>query len=92
MQIRCVLLSQNGEYSNTSEIVRLTVIAADKWMIVTKLLMLAVIVAKHTPIKKVRGLADKSFGSSYYDMDLSIYLGMNYQIINLKESIGLTEV
>lgn len=86
---RGVFFPQNGEYSNTSEIVKM--IAEIKGH---KILMLsgfnwAINLIKGAP-GKIGAMASKAFGSFVYDMKLSDYK-TNYRIYTLKESLRLTE-
>lgn len=85
-----IYFPQNGEYSNTSEIVQMIGEVTGFQVHLTKLLLPAVGVAFHIP-GKVKRLANKAFGSFYYSNKLSIYEGMDYSKISLKESIILTE-
>ena len=86
-----VFFPQNGEYSNTGELVRMIGEASGRKVRLSRMLLPAVTIAMHMPIGKVKGLASKAFGSSYYDMRLSRYEGMDYQKVGLKESIVRTE-
>ncbi len=85
-----VYIPQNSTYSNTSEMVRLIASAARKKIRISSVLSPVVKVAEHIP-GKVRNLAEKAFGSSWYDQSLSIYPGLDYQKVSFEESIKRTE-
>lgn len=85
-----IYFPQNGEYSNTSEVVKLIGDATGKKVKLTKLLNPAVSIAKAIP-GKIGNLAEKAFGTSYYDQGLSVYQGFDYQRFGLEESIRRTE-
>jgi len=74
---------QNEEYVNTSEIVRLIATFHNKNIILTPFF---------NPIIKILDLKffKKIFGNLKYDKELS-YFKENYQIVNNKQSIALTE-
>ena len=86
-----VWFPQNGEYSNTGELVRTIAKVHGKKIYLSQAGNFAVAVGRRMPIKKIRGLCSKAFDSSYYDMGLSVYKGLDYQKISLEESIWLTE-
>ncbi len=76
---------QNGEYSRTSEIVRMIAESHRK-----KIILLP---KCETPLKVLAsfsGLVNKAFGSLTYDMSLSEYR-TNYRLYALRESIMMTE-
>lgn len=84
-----IFFPQNGEYTNTSDMVEM--IAAVKGH------RIIMVPGADLPIKlmakipgKIGGLAGKAFGSSAYDMSMSEYKE-NYRINSLKKSIELTE-
>lgn len=82
---RGIFWPQNGEYSNTSEIVRMIAESHGK--------NIALIPGCEIPLKvlaKFSGLINKAFGSFAYDMSLSDYRE-NYRLHNLRESIEETE-
>ncbi len=76
---------QNGEYSNTTELVKLIAEAHGKKILIIKGFGWALKIMSH-----VTGLVDKAFGSFSYDMGMSEY-GENYRVCTLKESIKRTE-
>lgn len=85
-----IYFPQNGEYTRTSEMVRQIAEAAGKRIWVTKLLMPAVVIGSHVP-GKVSGLVDKAFGNAVYSQGLSRYEGLEYQKIDMWNSIIKTE-
>ncbi len=85
-----VYFPQNGEYTRTSEMVRMIAGAAGKRIWVTKLLKPGVVIGSRVP-GKVSGLVNKAFGNAMYSQDLSVYEGLEYRQDGLQESITLTE-
>ena len=90
-----IFFPQNAEYSSTSEIVKTIAEVSGGKIIITELLVPIVNIAKNFPDKRIRKLARKAFGNSWYEMDMSrykdMYEGYDYQMITLKESIKRTE-
>lgn len=86
-----IFFPQNGEYTKTSDMVAFIAEKANKHVIVSKTLSPAVTAAMHTPIRNVKDLAEKVFGNSYYDQELGVYKGLDYQKVDLKDSIRITE-
>lgn len=76
---------QNGQYSNTSEMVKLIARAHGKNIRLTKALNWALPLAR-----LATGLVDKAFGNLAYDMEMSQYKAP-YQKVSLAESIEITE-
>ena len=76
---------QNGEYSNTTELVRLIANAQGKNILIVPGLGWALKLLGHAT-----GLVNKAFGSLSYDMELSRYRE-DYRKYSLAESIELTE-
>lgn len=76
---------QNGEYSNTSELVKLIGLAHGKNVRLVKGFGWALKI-----MGRMTGLVNKAFGSLSYDAGLSEYRE-NYRIHNIKESIQRTE-
>ena len=76
---------QNGEYSNTTELVRMIAAAHGKKIRVLKGFGWALKLMSH-----VTGLVNKAFGNLTYDMELSAYKA-DYRVCGLKESIERTE-
>ena len=86
-----VFFPQNGEYSNTGKLVKLIGEASGRKVRLSRMLLPPVTAAMHIPIGKVKNMASKAFGSSYYEMGLSQYEGMDYQKVGVKESIVRAE-
>lgn len=81
-----VYFPQNKEYTRTSEMVKQIARAAGKKIWVTRLLKPAVVAGSHVP-GRVSGLVNKAFGNLVYSQKLSRYIGLEYQIFNMKSSI-----
>lgn len=86
-----IFFPQNSEYTNTSEMVKAIATVGGKRIRGIKLLNPAVWIAQILPVRKIRNMAEKAFGSSYYEMGMSLYKGLDYQKIGLEESIRMTE-
>lgn len=86
-----IYFPQNNDYTSTSHLVREIGISTCHLTYTSNLLNPFVAIAMHAPVKKVRNLALKAFGSSYYDQDISTYKGLDYQKVDLRRSIILTE-
>lgn len=84
-----VFFPQNGEYSNTSEMVRLIAQAKGHKIRMIPGFSWAVRLLEKLP-GKIGGLAAKAFGDSAYAMDMSEYQE-DYRVRTLRESIQLTE-
>jgi UDP-glucose 4-epimerase len=76
---------QNGEYSNTAELVKIIAKAHGKKIFIIKGFGWALKIMSH-----MTGLVNKAFGSLSYDMGLSEYK-QNYRVCGLMESIKRTE-
>lgn len=85
-----IYFPQNAEYTNTSAFVKKIGSAAFHPIHTTKMLNPAVAAACYIS-EKARRLINKAFGSTIYKQSLSIYDGLDYQIIDLSTSITLTE-
>lgn len=85
-----IYFPQNAEYVRTSEMVRMIARTAGHKIWVTKLLNPAVWVAGKIP-GKISGMVNKAFGNMTYDKELSGYGNTPYTIINLKNSVKMTE-
>ncbi len=85
-----VLIPQNKEWTKTSDMVREIAKVSNKKTIVTKTLNPCIYVAHKIP-GKINGLVDKAFGNNCYDLEMSKYDGLNYQVVMLGESIERTE-
>ena len=86
-----VFFPQNAEYSSTSTIVKEIAAVHKHKMILTKFLNPAVAVARKCPVKKVRDMASKAFGDSWYEQEMSVYENLDYQKVDLRTSIRRTE-
>ena len=86
-----IYFPQNGEYSNTGKLVESIAQSHGKRIRLSHLLGICAKAAGGIPLKRVRGMARKAFGSSYYKQNLSRYSGMAYQKYSFSESIRLTE-
>ncbi len=76
---------QNGEYSNTAELVKMIAKANGKKIVVIKGFGWALKIMSH-----MTGLVNKAFGSMSYDISISEYRD-SYVVCGLKESIERTE-
>ena len=85
-----VLIPQNAEWTKTSEMVREIADVGGKRIKLLKVLNLAVWLGCKVP-GKIGGLVHKAFGNSCYAQSMSVYEGIDYQKIDLKESIRRTE-
>lgn len=86
-----VLIPQNAEWTNTSQMVKKIAETSEKKIrLMGGIMRLAVLIGGKVP-GKIGGLVNKAFGSSVYDKSLSQYEGINYQTITLSESIKKTE-
>ncbi|MCI8417894.1 MAG: NAD-dependent epimerase/dehydratase family protein [Lachnospiraceae bacterium] len=85
-----VYFPQNAEYTSTTALVER--IADTTWhpMKFTRLLNPAVAAAAHIP-GKTGDLTNKAFGNSIYAQRLSRYDGLHYHVVDLGDSIELTE-
>ena len=85
-----VLIPQNKEWTKTSDMVKEIAKVSNTKAIVTKLFNPCVYIAHKIP-GKINGLVDKAFGNNCYDLELSKYEGLNYQVVMFRESIKRTE-
>lgn len=86
-----VLIPQNAEWSNTSQMVKKIAEASGKKIrLMGGVMRLAVSLGGKVP-GKIGGLVNKAFGNSIYDKSLSQYKGIAYQTTTLSESIKKTE-
>lgn len=85
-----VLIPQNPEWTRTSDMVREIGAVSGKKVKLMGLANPAVAVAGKMP-GKIGGLVNKAFGNLAYDKEISDYDGMDYQIVDWKESIERTE-
>lgn len=85
-----VLIPQNAEWTKTSEMVREIGEVCGKRIKLLKVLNPAVWLGSKVP-GKIGGLVNKAFGNSAYEQSISVYEGIDYQKVDLKESIRRTE-
>lgn len=85
-----VLIPQNAEWTETSEMVRKITDVSGKSIKLLKVLNPAVWLGSKVP-GKIGGLVNKAFGNSCYAQSMSVYEGIDYQKVDLKESIRRTE-
>ena len=86
-----VFFPQNAEYTNTCQMVHTISEVCGKKILLTKLLNPFVFLGTKIP-GKISGMVNKAFGNSCYQKSMSIYTNINYQLIDLKESIKRTEL
>ena len=84
-----VFFPQNGEYTNTSDMVEMIAAVKNHRIIMIPGMSIAVKAMAKIP-GKIGSLAEKAFGDSAYDMQMSEYKE-NYRIKDLKESIMVIE-
>lgn len=80
---------QNKELVNTTEWVKYIAEEHGRRIVQSKLLGRCAELGKHIP--GLRGYCIRAFGNSYYDPCMSILDGVDYQLVNFRESIHLTE-
>lgn len=85
-----VLIPQNAEWTKTSEMVREIGEVCGKRVRIVGILNPAVWLGSKMP-GKIGGLVNKAFGNSAYVQSISVYEGIGYQKVDLKESIRRTE-
>lgn len=85
-----IYFPQNKEYSNTSELVRFIAKANGNTIYLNKLLNPIVFIASHFP-GRVGAMVKKAFGSFAYSPQISEYEGLEYQVIDIEESIRRIE-
>lgn len=85
-----VLIPQNAEWTKTSEMVREIGEVCGRKVRIVGIVNPAVWLGSKVP-GKIGGLVNKAFGNSCYAQSMSVYEGIDYQKIDLKESIRRTE-
>lgn len=85
-----VLIPQNAEWTKTSEMVREIGGVCGKKVKLMGIMKPAVLIGGKAP-GKIGGLVNKAFGNSCYAHGVSVYEGIDYQKVDLKESIRRTE-
>ena len=84
-----VFFPQNGEYSNTSDMVQMIAEVKGHRIIMIPFVGIFIKLLEKVP-GKIGGLTIKAFGNSSYDMSMSEYKE-NYRVNSLSKSIVLTE-
>ena len=85
-----VLIPQNAEWTNTSVMVEKIAKVSGKKIAIMKALKPAVAMTGKIP-GKIGGMTNKAFGNSCYTHAISVYPGLDYQKISLKQSVDRTE-
>lgn len=85
-----IFFPQNKEYVSTSQIMEEVAKVHHHKAPVLRVSKPAVFVSSFVP-GKIGKLANKAFGNSSYDKSLSVYPGMDYQVVDFEKSIELTE-
>ena len=80
-----VLLPQNGEWTKTSDMVKMIAKASGKKITELKCLVPAVWIGSKMP-GKIGGLVNKAFGNNCYEFEASFYSGLKYQNTTVKQS------
>lgn len=85
-----VLTPQNAERTRTSEMVKEIAIVSGKKIWCMNIMKPIVLLGSKIP-GRIGRLINKAFGNSCYAHNMSIYEGLDYQKINIKESIKRAE-
>jgi len=85
-----VLIPQNAEWTKTTDMVKEIASVSGKKIGTVGIMKLAVLLGGKMP-GKIGGLINKAFGNSTYAHNMSVYDGLDYQKVSLKESIERTE-
>lgn len=80
-----VLLPQNGEWTKTSDMVKMIAKASGKKIAELQCLAPAVWIGSKMP-GKIGGLVNKAFGNNCYEFEASFYSGLKYQNTTVKQS------
>lgn len=81
-----VLLPQNGEWTKTSDMVKVIAQASGKKIVELKGFAPAVWIGSKMP-GKIGGLVNKAFGNNCYKFEASFYSGLKYQNTTVKQSV-----
>ena len=81
-----VLLPQNGEWTKTSDMVKMIAKASGKMITELQCLALVVWIGSKMP-GKIGGLVNKAFGNNCYKFEASSYSGLKYQNTTVKQSV-----
>ena len=84
-----VFFPQNGEYTNISDMVQMIAAVKDHRIVMIPGMSMLIKLMEKIP-GKIGSLAEKAFGDSAYDMQMSEYKE-NYRVRTLLDSIRLTE-
>lgn len=85
-----VLIPQNADWTKTTEMVKEIAAVSGKKIVTMGIMKPAVSLGGKMP-GKIGGLVNKAFGNSAYAHEMSVYEGLDYQRVSLKESIERTE-
>lgn len=85
-----VLIPQNAEWTKTADMVEQIAKVSGKKIRKTRTLAPAVKIGGKMP-GKIGGLVNKAFGNSVYSQQMSEYEGIDYRMVDLKESVEKTE-
>lgn len=85
-----IFIPQNDEYTKTNEMIKEIAAVSGKKVFETMLLTPCIIVGSKMP-GKIGKLVNKAFGNMTYSQDMSVYPGMDYQVVGFRESIVRTE-
>lgn len=85
-----VLLPQNGEWTKTSDMVKVIAQTSGKKITELQCFAPAVWIGSKMP-GKIGGLVNKAFGNNCYDKQISCYDGLKYQVTSAKKSVVKTE-
>lgn len=85
-----IFFPQNGEYTNTSDMVQMIAAVKDHKIVMIPGMSMFIKLMEKIP-GKIGSLAEKAFGDSAYDMQMSEYYKENYRVRTLLDSIRLTE-
>lgn len=80
-----VLLPQNGEWTKTSDMVKMIAKVSGKKITELQCLAPAVWIGSKMP-GKIGGLVNKAFGNNCYEFEASFYSGLKYQNTTVKQS------
>ena len=83
-----IYFPQNEEYSNTSKIVKMNAEIYGRHIRMTKIFNPALFWGSKLP-GRIGGYINKAFGNNVYSQKLSVYDGMEYQVVDLRRSIIL---
>lgn len=85
-----VFIPQNAEYTQTSEMVKAIAVVSGNKIKESVIFTPAIILSSKLP-GKIGDLVNKAFGNMTYEQEMSEYPGINYRVVDLKESIKRTE-